>query len=124
MATIYRRGKTWWGRFTYKKIESRTTLETASRTVAEKRLVKWVKEKKAETWGDGAGKTFDDAMISFLETHVPTLRPNSQRRYETSAKHLTEFFSGFSLSGITSAKMAEYENRRRKNGHEAPNDPL
>ena len=120
MATVYRRGKTWWGRFTYNTKELRRSLETASRSIALKRLSKWESEVKAVRWGDGAGRTYDEAMTSFLDNHCPTLRKSSRTRYELSAKHLTGFFSGLPLSQITSSRMADYEALRRRNDAMAP----
>ncbi len=120
MATIYRRGKTWWGRFQYHGNEFRKSLETTARSVAQKRLTKWENATKAAGWGEGAGKTYDDAMVSFLDNHCPTLRPKSVKRYEVSAKQLTAFFSGLPLSQITSSKLADYEATRRRDEVSAP----
>lgn len=94
MATIYQRGKIWWGRFQYKGHEFRQSLETAARSVALRRLAKWERETKAQAWGEGEGHTYDEAMESFLDNHCPTLRESSRRRYEVSAKQLTPFFTG------------------------------
>ncbi|HZO52342.1 MAG TPA: hypothetical protein VFB63_06480, partial [Bryobacteraceae bacterium] len=120
MATVYQRGKTFWGRFTYKGQEYRRTLETASRSIALRRLSKWENEVKAAKWGEGAGHTYDEAMTSFLDNHCQTLRPGSVTRYEQSARFLTSFFSGLPLSEITSSKMADYEAMRRRQGVSAP----
>lgn len=120
MATVYQRGKTWWGRFQYKGDEFRQSLETASRSIAIRRLAKWEADIKAARWGEGRGHTYDDAMTSFLDNHCPTLRPSSRLRYETSAKPLTAFFSGLSLSEITSSRMADYEASRRRQEVQAP----
>ena len=114
MASIYQRGKVWWGRFQYKGHEVRQSLETASRSVAQKRADKWEKEIKAQAWGEGAGKTFDDAMLSFLDTHCPTLKPSSSMRYNLSAKPLTAFFSGMALSAISSKILHDFVVKRRQ----------
>lgn len=120
MASVYKRGETYWGRFTYRGKELRRTLETASRNVALKRLSKWESETKAQVWGEGPGRTYDEAMTSFLDNHCPTLRKGSQTRYEQSAKFLTAFFSGLALTGITSARLADFEASRRRDGVQAP----
>lgn len=114
MASIYQRGETWWGRFQYKGQEVRQSLETKTRSVAEKRAAKWEKEVKAQAWGEGAGKTYDDAMLSFLDTHCPTLRPASAARYDQSAKHLTRFFTGMALNAISSSTLHEFVVKRRQ----------
>lgn len=120
MASVYQRGKVWWGRFQYRGEEFRDSLETTSRNVAVKRLAKWETETKAGRWGEGAGRTYDEAMISFLDNHCPTLRLSSRTRYEQSARFLTAFFAGSLISTITTARMAEYEASRRRDGVTAP----
>lgn len=120
MATVYQRGKIWWGRFEYRSQEYRKSLETTARSVALKRLSKWETEVKAAKWGEGAGRTYDEAMTSFLDNHCPTLRPGSRSRYEQSAKFLTAFFSGLALSQITSSRLADFEAQRRRDGVQAP----
>lgn len=114
MASIYQRGKVWWGRFQYRGHEVRQSLETTSRTVARKRADKWEAEIKAQAWGEGAGKTFDEAMTSFLDEHCPTLKAKSRIRYEVSAKPLTAFFSGMALSAISSKILHEFVVKRRQ----------
>lgn len=120
MATIYRRGKTYWGRFQYKGVEHRQSLETTARSVALQRLSKWERDTKASKWGEGPGRTYGEAMTSFLDKHCPTLRPASAARYEQSAKFLTKFFAGKMLSEITSSTLADFEAQRRLDGVEAP----
>lgn len=114
MATLYKRGKIWWGRFQYRGDEKRKSLETSSRSVALKRADKWEAQVKGSKWGEGAGPSFDDAMMSFLETHCTTLKAKSALRYEVSAKPLTAFFSGMSLTGITSSTLHDYAMKRRQ----------
>lgn len=120
MAAVYKRGETYWGRFTYRGKELRRTLETTSRNIALKRLSKWETEIKAQVWGEGPGHAYDEAMTSFLDNHCPTLREGSKTRYEQSAKFLTAFFSGLPLAGITSSRLADFEAQRRRDGVAAP----
>ena len=120
MASLYKRGKIWWGRFSYKGDEFRKSLETASKSVASERAAKWEKELKGTYWGEGAGKTFDDAMVSFLESHCPTLKPSAALRYTKSAKPLTAFFTGMALSAISSSILHDFVAKRRASGLSAP----
>lgn len=120
MATLYKRGKRWYGRFDYKGQEFRKSLETDSKSVARERAGKWEAATKAAYWGQGAGKTFDDAMVSFLETHCPTLKPSAAERYKTSAKPLTAFFSGMALGSIGSSILHDYVAKRRAQHASAP----
>lgn len=120
MAYLYKRGKTWWGRFNYKTLEFRKSLETDSKSVARERADKWERETKATHWGEGAGKTFEDAMVSFLETHCPTLKPSAAERYRTSAKPLSAFFTGMALSAISSSILHDFVAKRRAEHAAAP----
>lgn len=120
MATVYKRGKAYWGRFQYKGVEHRQSLETTSRSVALQRLSKWERDTKASRWGEGPGRTYGEAMTSFLDKHCPTLRPSSVARYEQSAKFLTSFFAGKTLAEITSSTLSDFEAVRRASGVEAP----
>jgi integrase/recombinase XerD len=120
MAYLYKRGEIWWGRFNYKTLEFRKSLETDSKPVARERAQKWEGDTKAAHWGEGAGKTFDDAMVSFLETHCPTLKPSAARRYQVSAKPLTKFFTGMALSAISSSTLHDFTATRRAAGVTAP----
>ena len=120
MATVYKRGRQWWGRVQIKGRDVREPLETTSKSVAEKRLQEWLDRLDAISWGDKPRRTYEEAMESFLLNHCPNLEPTSQRRYITSARKLTPFFEGHSLDRITSSRMAEYEQLRRRDGASSP----
>jgi len=121
MASIYRRKGTryWWGRFTYKGRPFRRSLETTSRTVAEERLEAWRNQVKAVPW-DGPVRLFDDMMLSFVEHHMPTLKPNSRQRYMVSIRKLIPEFTGQNILEIKSKQLAAYEMERRRQGAASP----
>lgn len=120
MAAIYKRGKTWWGRFRYQGREYRRSLETGSRVLANKRLDAWQEQVKNEAFGIARDYTFDEGMLSFLMNHCPTLKPSSATRYKMSGRALEPFFAGMKLAEITSSTLADYEAERRRQGVSAP----
>ena len=120
MATIYKRGRVWWGRVQIRGRDTRQSLKTTSKAVARERLNDWLQRLEDAAWGNKPRRTFEEAMESFVLEHVPTLRPSSQRRYRTSIKMMLEHFEGKYLDQINSSLMAEYEARRRRLGATAP----
>lgn len=122
MANIYKRGKTWWGRARKGGTEHRRSLGTASRSVAEKRLQRWLDDLDAIKFGESPRRTFDDAAEHFLINHCPTLKPQSQRRYRTSMRMLILHgdFRGQYLDTISRDRLAAYEQKRRGMGASAP----
>jgi integrase len=117
---IYRRPNSpyWWGRFRFRGKQHRKSLDTAVEVVARKRLKEWQAGVEAGliTQKTG-GKTYDDAVVSFMEEHLPTLSPSSASRYVTSMVHLARSFEGKQLSEITRASLHEFEMRRRAEVH-------
>jgi len=120
MATIYRRGRTWWGRVQRQGKELRQSLKTTARGVAEKRLKKWVDELDAIAYGERPRRTFDDMALRFEEDYLPTLKPSSAKRYQLSIDVLAETLEGLYLDEITSAKLSEFETWRRRRGVRLP----
>lgn len=74
----------------------------------------------AEAWGDKPRKKYGEAMESFILSRLPRLRPSTQARYLVSARLLDPHFSGRYLDQITSARLAEFETARRKQGAGSP----
>lgn len=120
MANVYKRGNVWWGRVQVRGKDLRQSLETTSKSVADKRLREWLNRLEAHQWGDKPRRTYDEAMESFLLKHCPTLKPSSVYRYRSSARILTPEFEGKYLDQITSATLADYEAKRRADGVSAP----
>lgn len=116
MATIYKRGKTYYGRVQHSGKDIRQSLETNVRSVAQKRLAEWLERLRAARWGDKPRRTFDEMMESFGEEHLPRMRPKAAARYRTSVRALIEDFEGLYLDEITTDKLAEFELRRHRGG--------
>jgi len=119
---LYKRddSRYWWGRFSYKGKPFRRSLDTTSKPVAEQRLAKWKEDVKALGWGEKPPRSFDDMMLSFVENHLPALKPNAAKRYRVSIRQLFPHFTGMPLDKIGSASLSGYEASRRKQGTSSP----
>lgn len=122
MAGIYRRGSVWWARARKGGREYRESLETKSRAVAEARFRKWSERLNSLSYDGHAMRTFDEAGEHFLDHHMPTLKPQSQRRYMTSLRMLLIHgnFEGLPLDQIGRDRLAEFERARRAGGASPP----
>lgn len=116
MATVYRRGKTWWGRVQRDGVEHRRSLKTPLERVARERLRAWLNELDRIAFGGKPRRTYDEAMLRFIDEHLPTLRPKSRQRYLVSIAALTDTLEGAPLAEIGSARLAQFEQSRRLAG--------
>lgn len=116
MASIYKRGHTWWGRVQRQGSELRQSLKTPVEGVARKRLNGWLEELDRIAWGEKPRRTFDDLTLRFIDQHLPRLKPGSAKRYLVSIEALTDSFEGLFLDEIGSARIAEFEAERRRGG--------
>ena len=116
MAGLYRRGKIWWGRAQRKGREHRRSLQTANRTIAEKRFRDWFGEIEAVAWGDKPRRSFKDAHDKFICEHLTMLKPGAAKRYGVSLKHLNAHFGSKMLHQITKAELSDFETKRRTEG--------
>ena len=120
MATIYRRGRQWWGRVQRSGKLYRQPLKTTDQGTARKRLNEWLDELERSAWGERPRRTFDEMALKFIDDHLPELKPKSQRRYLISIDALTDHFEGRRLDEITSARLADFADARRRAGQRVP----
>lgn len=120
MATVYRRGRQWWGRFQRDGQEYRKPLKTAVEAVARKRLGALIDEHDRLAWGGKPRHTFDDLALAFIERHLPTIKPRSARRYGVSISAMADHFEGVYLDEIASGKLADFVEIRRRAGIRIP----
>jgi integrase/recombinase XerD len=120
MASIYRRGKIWWGRTQKNGEDLRRSLETESERVAKERLEQWTDELKATKWGAKPKLTLNEVTAFFIVDHVATLRRTTAERYDTSIQWLDERLGSKLLISIGSADLKDFETWRRSNGVSAP----
>lgn len=116
MASLYKRGKTWWGRVQKNGIERRRSLRTSARAEALKRLKFWTDELENADWGEKPRVSFRDAMTLFIEQHCPTLKPAAAQRYIVSARALFRVFGDMQLDEIGRREWRDYMATRRAGG--------
>lgn len=120
MASLYQRGKTWWGRIQRGGKEYRRSLETRSKSVARERLTKWIDRLEAASWGEKPRTTLNEVADLFINLHLPTIRHQSARRYGVSLSHLDREMGHLMLDSIGSAELVAFETARRGDGAQAP----
>lgn len=120
MASIYRRGKTWWGRIQRGNKEFRQSLETRSQGVARSRLTQWIDRLDAAAWGEKPRVTLNAMADRFINEHLPNIRPQAARRYGVSLNHLDRELGAVMLDSIGSAELIKFETARRADGAAAP----
>lgn len=120
MATVYKRGKQWWGRVQREGEDLRQPLKTTIERVARERLAEWLEEIDRVSRGGKPRRTFDETMLRFVDEHLPTIKVNSRKRYLISIAALTDVFEGMWLNEITSSKLSDFEAARRKAGCRIP----
>lgn len=120
MASVYKRGSTYWGKIQRQNRVFRQSLKTKSRSEAERRLRQWEADLEAIAWGDRPQLVFDKAVMSFIDEHLPALKPQSARRYAVSIKNLVPSFEGLFLHKIGSKELSDFETLRRSQGVSSP----
>ena len=79
MATVYRRGSTWWVRFQWRGVEVRRSARTSSKAVAQQMLGRLLAEHRRLDRGGRPRRTYREALERFWAEYMPTLKPASQR---------------------------------------------
>jgi len=110
----------WWLDKTYKGRRYRHSLETTSLREAQKRLEAKLAELTATHWGEKPRRTFDETAERFVDEHIPTLKPKSQKRYMVSLGQLAPVFEGKKLDEISSGLLYEFEQTRYRAGASKP----
>lgn len=110
----------WWARKEINGVERQKKLFTASKAEARKRRDRWIKELRAEEFGETPPVGLREASRAFVSQHLPTLQESSARRYETSLIHLIDFFGDQSLGTIMVNDIYAFEQERRKDGVQSP----
>lgn len=116
---LYKRGKTWWGRFQFRGEEHRRSLQTTSRTVAEKRVRQWISDLRASEWGEKPTPKFEDAVVHFFDVSQE-LKSSTLRRYQSSLRLLDPMFRGVKLSDIDREKLRTFVAHRLEAGTAMP----
>lgn len=120
MATVYRRGTTWWVRFQWRGTSIRRSARTSSKVVAQRMLARLLEEHRRLDRDGRPRRTYREALERFWTEYMPTLKPASQRRYRASFRQLAKDFGTLYLDEITRGRLADYATARLKGGVKGP----
>jgi integrase len=115
---LFKRGQTWWIRFTYKGKQLRKSTETNDKKLAERIYHKVLGEVAEGKWFErllGGEKTFREMMEKYLAEHSIPKKASSERD-RSSLTHLLPFFGGYVLSEIAPKLINQYKATRREEG--------
>src|SRR5687768_2677699 len=105
MATVYKRGSTWWVRFQWRGTEVRRSARTASKPVAQQALARLLEEHRRLDRDGRPRRTYREALDRFWAEYMPTLKPATQRRYRVSFRQLAGTLGGLHLDEITRGRL-------------------
>src|SRR5512139_3535357 len=115
---LFKRGATWWIRFSYKGEQIRRSLETEDKKLAERISHKILGQVAEGKWFDiskESERTFRELMDRYMTEHS-RLKKRSWKRDEVSLSHLLPFFGDQTLEGVTPGLISQYKSRRLKDG--------
>lgn len=114
MASVYKRGNTWWVRFQFDGQEVRKSARTASKSEAREFLADLQAQYRKIALGGRPRVSFEDAVVAYMEEHFPTMRPQTVRSYQQSVRRILPEFKGKFLDEITRRDIAKFEAKERK----------
>lgn len=117
---VYRRNtsKIWSYAFEVSGVQYRRSAKTTDRAIAEKRAHEHREEVWRQMQGGVPSKTLSEAMVRYNEEYLPTLKPNSQRRYIASQRCVVrhEGLHPLLLKDVNKARLSEYIAARKREG--------
>ena len=117
---LFKRGHTWWIRFTYKGEQIRKSTETNDKKLAERIYHKLLGEVAEGRWFErlpGDEKTFREMMEKYLIEHSARNKTSrSHIRDRSLAKHLMQHFGDLTLNKINPKLISEYKTKRIREG--------
>jgi integrase len=116
VATVYKRGATWWVRFTWRGKEVRRSARTTSKAEAQARLARLLDEHRRLDRDGRPRRTYAEALARFEAEYLPGLKPATRKRYRVSLRQLAPAFGGLYLDEVGKARLAEYVSARKRAG--------
>lgn len=116
MATVYKRGQTYWIRFQWRGTEVRRSARTSSKPVAQQFLAHTLEEHRRLDRGGRPRRTYSEALDRFAFEFMASLKPSTQRRYRTSFRQLAPHFGSLYLDEISKSRLSDYVTARRRAG--------
>ena len=114
MATVYRRGKTFWVRFRANGHHVRRSARTAKKADAVAFLQRLLAEYAAKARGDRPRHLYDEATGRFLRE--ASIRPKTRACYSSSARACRPTFAGRHLDEIDRRLLGEFVSARKRSG--------
>lgn len=115
---LFRRGETYYGRYSVHGELQRVSLRTSDIREARKRL-KAIREKaEKQAFGIKDAPVWQQAVIAYIEGVLDAngVKPGTGKRYKVSLRQLDAHFRGMALTLITVAEVANYAAIRRRIG--------
>jgi integrase len=109
---LFKRGQTWWIRFTYKEKQIRKSTETDDKKLAERIYHKVLGEVAEGKWFEklpGEEKTFREMMDRYKSEYLPL--KSHPKKYGSIIKNLLFFFGDFYITKITPSLVKQYKIR-------------
>lgn len=113
---LYKRGNVWWGRIFVAGMEHRESLRTSDRKEAEERLKDFRKGKRRDDKFRGTRLTWQEGVVLYTKTVLPSLRPSTQKRYQVSLGMVDQHLLPFYLHEIDTRRISELIAARRSEG--------
>jgi len=111
---LFKRGQTWWIRFTYKGKQIRKSTETDDKKLAARIYHKVLGEVAEGKWFEklpGEEKTFREMMEKYLNEYAS--KKVSEKSFRGYAKKPISYLGDYLLSEVTPKIINEYKTRRR-----------
>ncbi|MBS3921310.1 MAG: tyrosine-type recombinase/integrase [Deltaproteobacteria bacterium] len=113
---LFKRGQTWWMRFTFKGRQIRESTETEDKKLAERIYHKILGEIAEGKWFEKfQERDFKEMMEKYMNEHSIPKKASSERD-RSSLTHLLPFFGDYSLSHVTPKVINVYKTTRRNEG--------
>jgi len=117
---LFKRGQTWWMRFTFKGRQIRESTETEDKKLAERIYHKVLGEIAEGKWFEklpGEEKTFREMMEKYLVEHSARNKAlSSHIRDKSLKKHLVQHLGDLTLAEINPKLISEYKTKRIEQG--------
>lgn len=109
MASVYKRGDTWWVRFQWKGQEVRKSARTTSKGEAREYLAELQGQYRQLDLYGRARTPFEAAAVQYLEEHVARKKESTIGFYQKCVRVLADEFGAMYLDEITRSKIAAFE---------------
>lgn len=117
-SNLYRRGDTYYGRYSIRGEIQRVSLRTSDIREARKRLRSIRKKAQDEVFGIKDAPVWQEAVLAYTEGVLGAngVKPGTEKRYLVSLRQLDAHFRGKPLPLITAVEVSNYVAWRQKSG--------